>query len=84
VATGTTIDVLYFAQVAEHMGLRRETLPLDAPIRAGDWLDALAARCPALGPSARLKLAINQEHAGRAATIRPGDEVAVFEPVTGG
>ncbi len=66
------------------MGVRRETLPLDAPVQAGDWLDALAARCPALGPSARLKLAINQEHAGRAATIRPGDEVAVFEPVTGG
>ncbi|MHA3903585.1 MoaD/ThiS family protein [Castellaniella sp. WN] len=83
-ATGATIDVLYFAQVAEHMGMRRETLPLDAPVRAGDWLDALAMRCPALGSSTRLKLAINQEHAGRAATIRPGDEVAVFEPVTGG
>ncbi len=82
--TGATIEVLYFAQVAEHMGLRRETLPLDAPVQAGAWLDALAARCPALGPAARLKLAINQEHAGRAATIRPGDEVAVFEPVTGG
>ncbi|MGE4452539.1 MoaD/ThiS family protein [Castellaniella sp.] len=82
-ATGATIEVLYFAQVAEHMGVRRETLPLDAPVQAGDWLDALAARCPALG-SVRLKLAINQEHAGRAATIRPGDEVAVFEPVTGG
>jgi len=66
------------------MGRRRETLPLDAPVQAGAWLDALAARCPALGPTARLKLAINQEHAGRAATIRPGDEVAVFEPVTGG
>jgi len=84
VATGTTIDVLYFAQVAEHMGLRRETLPLDAPIQAGAWLDALTTRCPALGPAARLKLAINQEHAAHSATIRPGDEVAVFEPVTGG
>ena len=83
-ATGTTIDVLYFAQVAEHMGLRRETLTLDTPIQAGAWLDALVSRCPALGPASRLKLAINQEHAGRSATIRPGDEVAVFEPVTGG
>ncbi|GAA0777200.1 MoaD/ThiS family protein [Castellaniella ginsengisoli] len=83
-ATGTTIEVLYFAQVAEHMGLRRETQALEAPVQAGAWLDALAARCPALGPSIRLKLAINQEHAARTATIRPGDEVAVFEPVTGG
>ena len=83
-ATGTTIDVLYFAQVAEHMGLRRETQPLDTPIQASAWLDALTARCPALGPAARLKIAINQEHARHTATIRPGDEVAVFEPVTGG
>ena len=83
-ATGTTIEVLYFAQVAEHMGLRHETLPLAAPVQAGVWLAALTARCPALGPAARLKLAINQEHAGHTATIRPGDEVAVFEPVTGG
>ncbi|WP_298018843.1 MoaD/ThiS family protein [uncultured Castellaniella sp.] len=81
---GATINVLYFAQVAEHLGIRQETQALDAPIPAGDWLDALTARCPALGPSARLKLAINQEHAGRQDTIRPGDEVAVFEPVTGG
>jgi len=84
VATGTTIEVLYFAQVAEHMGLRREILPLDGPVQAGHWLDALTARCPALGSSTRLRLAINQEHASRTAMIQPGDEVAVFEPVTGG
>ncbi len=83
-ANGATIEVLYFAQVAEHLGMRHETQPLDEPVQAGLWLDALAARCPALGPAQRLKLAINQEHAGRHDTIRPGDEVAVFEPVTGG
>jgi len=82
--SGATIEVLYFAQVAEHLGTRQETQTLDAPVQAGAWLDALAARCPALGPAARLKLAINQEHAGRQDLIRPGDEVAVFEPVTGG
>lgn len=82
--SGATIEVLYFAQVAEHLGTRQETQALDAPVQAGAWLDALAARCPALGPAARLKLAINQEHAGRQDMIRPGDEVAVFEPVTGG
>ncbi|MFT0532994.1 MoaD/ThiS family protein [Castellaniella hirudinis] len=81
---GATIKVLYFAQVAEHLGRRQETLPLAAPMPAGDWLDALADRCPALGGAGRLKIAINQEHAGRDALISPGDEVAVFEPVTGG
>ncbi|MGB6009430.1 MoaD/ThiS family protein [Castellaniella sp.] len=81
---GAMIKVLYFAQVAEHLGIRQETQALDAPISAGAWLDALAERCPALGSVSRLKLAINQEHAGRQDTIHPGDEVAVFEPVTGG
>ncbi|WP_323018103.1 MoaD/ThiS family protein [Castellaniella sp.] len=81
---GATIKVLYFAQVAEHLGIRQETQTLDTPVQAGVWLDALAARCPALGPSSRLKLAINQEHAGRQDIIQPGDEIAVFNPVTGG
>ncbi|MGB6241677.1 MAG: MoaD/ThiS family protein [Castellaniella sp.] len=81
---GATIKVLYFAQVAEHLGIRQETQALDAPIQAGVWLDALATRCPALGAASSLKLAINQEHASRQDTIRPGDEIAVFNPVTGG
>lgn len=83
-AGGAMIRVLYFAQVAELMGCREERQPLDAPIPATQWLAALEARCPALAPAARLKLAINQQHTSHAATIQPGDEVAVFEPVTGG
>lgn len=79
-----TINVLYFAQVAETMGTRQETRPLDQEIQAGAWLDELAGSFPALQPASRLKLAINQQHADRNAMIRPGDEVAVFEPVTGG
>lgn len=83
-ANGTTIEVLYFAQVAELMGTRRESLALDAPVSAALWLQALVARCPSLAPAERLKLAINQEHVDPQALIHPGDEVAVFEPVTGG
>lgn len=84
-ATGTaTIEVLYFAQIAEQLGARRETLPLDAPVAAGVWLDALARRHPALGATRHLKIAVNQEYVDRAALIHPGDEVALFEPVTGG
>ena len=47
-------------------------------------LAALGERYPQLEPAARLKLAINQTHAKPTAPIRAGDEVAVFEPVTGG
>lgn len=84
-ATGTaTIEVLYFAQIAEQMGIRHETQPLRAPVTAGRWLDGLVQGHPAIGPAERLKIAINQEYASRSTLIHPGDEVALFEPVTGG
>ncbi|WP_237174082.1 MoaD/ThiS family protein [Paracandidimonas lactea] len=78
------INVLYFAQVAELAGLRQESLPLAAPISGAEWLTQLEGRYPALAPTARLKLAINQQRSPHQAIIQPGDEVAVFEPVTGG
>ena len=83
-ATGTTIKVLYFAQVAELTQRRDETWTIDGPMAAAEWLTLLEARYPQLGPVARLKLAINQHHAAHDHIIEPGDEVAVFEPVTGG
>lgn len=79
-----TIEVLYFARIAEQTGTRAETQALTAPIEAGAWLTALVRRYPGLEPIDRLKIAINQEYAGRTALIHPGDEVALFEPVTGG
>lgn len=83
-ATGTTIKVLYFAQVAELTQQRDETWTINGPITAAEWLELLEIRYPQLAPVARLKLAVNQHHAPHDHTIHPGDEVAVFEPVTGG
>ncbi|HYG44050.1 MAG TPA: MoaD/ThiS family protein [Bordetella sp.] len=82
--SGATIDLLYFARVAELVGKRGEAWPLAEPATGAQLLDALQARYPQLEPAARLKLAINQTHAKPSAPIRPGDEVAIFEPVTGG
>ena len=79
-----TIKVLYFAQVAELTHRREEEWPLDAPISGRQWLSALADRYPQVQPTDRLKLAVNQYHVSHEQLIRPGDEVAVFEPVTGG
>jgi molybdopterin synthase sulfur carrier subunit len=85
VANGAaTIEVLYFARIAEDLGMRRETQPLAGPVRADAWLADLLRRHPALGPGDGLKIAINQEYANRTSLIHPGDEVALFEPVTGG
>lgn len=81
---GTTIKVLYFAQVAELTKTREEQWPLAQALTGVDWLAQLELRYPQLAPVKRLKLAVNQYHISHDSMIRPGDEVAVFEPVTGG
>lgn len=80
----TTIRVLYFAQVAELTKRREETWDMPSPTCAQHWLAELAERYPQLAPVERLKLALNQYHVSHDALIQPGDEIAVFEPVTGG
>lgn len=81
---GATINLLYFARVAELVGKRSETWPLADATTGAQLLAALQQRYPQLGPAARLRLAVNHEHAKATAAVRPGDEVAIFEPVTGG
>jgi molybdopterin synthase sulfur carrier subunit len=81
---GASINLLYFARVAELVGKRKELWPVDKTFTGAQLLTALQARYPQLAPSARLHLAVNQTHAKASATIQPGDEVAVFEPVSGG
>ncbi|TGV07863.1 molybdopterin converting factor subunit 1 [Alcaligenaceae bacterium 429] len=81
----SSITVLYFAQVAELVGTRQENWPLSAELSVADWVESLVARYPQLAPlQRRLKIAVNQEYAHKQTLIRVGDEVAVFEPVTGG
>jgi molybdopterin converting factor small subunit len=54
----------------------------------GALVDVLAARSEghgaALGDRGRLRAAVNQEFVGWEAAVGPGDEVAIFPPVTGG
>lgn len=81
----STIQVLYFAQVAELTQKRQESWPLEQPTVVSSWLEQVVSTYPVLVPlQSRLKIAINQYHVEHDATIKPGDEVAIFEPVTGG
>ncbi len=81
----SSITVLYFAQVAELTQQRQESWEITAPTSVSTWLTQLVKRYPALAPmQERLKVAVNQYHVNHDAIITPGDEVAVFEPVTGG
>ncbi len=83
-----SVSVLYFAWVRERVGLSGEQVALDGPMSVGELVDLLATRSAehalALGDRARLRAAVNQDFAGWDAPVAPGDEVAVFPPVTGG
>lgn len=83
------MTVLYFAWLREKIGLASEDLSPPAHVRTvGALLDWLEARGPqyaaALGKRGALRVALNQEHVGFDAPIAPGDEIALFPPVTGG
>jgi sulfur-carrier protein len=84
------LKLVYLARLREAFGASGETLTLatqDAPTVAA-VVDALRARGGAwsaeLAPGRAVRFAVNQRVASRERTIRDGDEVAIFPPVTGG
>lgn len=83
--TDSTIKVLYFAQVAELLDKREEQWPARPDLTVEKLLNELCAHYSALEPlKERLQVAINHYHAQPGDPITANDEVAVFEPVTGG
>ena len=82
------IRLLYFAWVREGVGIDGEDLPLAESVPLSVLVDRIAARSPAheatLASRDRLRFAINQAVATPETLVHPGDEVAIFPPVTGG
>jgi molybdopterin synthase sulfur carrier subunit len=83
------MKLIYFAWLRERIGMAEETVappPEVTTVRA--LIGWLAARGPgyaaAFGRPEALRAAVNQVHAKPDAAIAPGDEVALFPPVTGG
>ena len=83
-----SVKVLFFAGLREALGRSSESLELPAGVAdVGGLRDALAARgepWDALARAKNLRVAVNQQMVGFDATIKAGDEVAFFPPVTGG
>ncbi|HEX4159828.1 MAG TPA: molybdopterin converting factor subunit 1 [Rhizomicrobium sp.] len=83
------MTILYFAWVRQKVGTGEEhiTLPLQVTTVA-DLVEFLRLRgggfAEAFGDPARLRAALNQEHASFDAIVGDNDEIAFFPPVTGG
>ena len=83
------VKVLYFAALREQLGTAAEEIELPAGVstvaalrshlrgRGGAWERALA-------DSKLVRMGVNQDMAPPTATVKAGDEIAFFPPVTGG
>ncbi len=82
------VRLLLFGWVRERAGMGEASLPLAASATVAQLLDRIAAISPALGEAIAdrqvLRFALNQTVVSPDAVIRPGDELAIFPPVTGG
>lgn len=83
------MKLLYFAWLRTRIGIsEEEVVPPGHVETVGDLLAWLPSRgegfASALANPAVVRVAVNQEYARPDHPVRPGDEVALFPPVTGG
>lgn len=84
-----TTQILYFAVLRDRLGRSEERVVLPAEVRTVrallHWLRAREPAFMALAEEARtIRVAVNQEFAAVDDPVAPGDEIALFPPVTGG
>ena len=82
-------EILYFARLAESLGIKSETIDLSAECETvADLVELLRARGEPFDSTfdgtTRVLVAINQEMSEPGADISNSDEIAFFPPVTGG
>ena len=82
-------EILYFARLAESLGIKSETIDLSTECETvADLVELLRARGEPFDSTfdgtTRVLVAINQEMSEPGAGIRNSDEIAFFPPVTGG
>ncbi len=85
----TSIQLVFLARLRERFGVARETLSLDSSeISVASLLARLRSRDPVfadeLAEGRAYRVAVNHTVVGGEHSVRAGDEVAIFPPVTGG
>ncbi len=82
------LKVLFFASLRENLGTAQESVALPSPATVAALIVALRARgaawAQALAEDKRWRVAVNQDMATLNTSLKAGDEVAIFPPVTGG
>ena len=84
-----TLTLVYLARLREAFGAASEQIEIPRDVTTAGSLRAfLVARGGAwateLAPGRAVRIAVNHDLAQANTPIRPGDEVALFPPVTGG
>jgi len=80
-----SIRVLFFASLADIAGMRETTVDAAAITDVNSVFDHFAHRFPALENYRSSALfALNSEFARPRSSVRDGDEIAFFPPVSGG
>ncbi len=88
-ASAETLTLVYLARLRDAFGTSTERVRLPAHITTAAELRAwLAGRggvwAAELAPGRAVRIAVNHDMAQPDTKLRPGDEVALFPPVTGG
>lgn len=83
------MKLLYFAWIRAKIGMAEEHVSPPPEVRKVgqllDWLEGRGANfAAALKERSVVKVAVNQEYVDAEHLLQPGDEVALFPPVTGG
>jgi molybdopterin converting factor subunit 1 len=83
--TKIKINVLLFGACREAVGAEELVCEVAAPVTVGQAWAELKRGYPVLGGFAQSVLfAVNEEHVRAEQTLREGDTLAIFPPVSGG
>ena len=88
-AEAATLTLVYLARLREAFGAASEHIDVPAEVTTvaalRTWLAARGGVWAAeLAPCRAVRIAVNHDVAQPDTPVRPGDEVALFPPVTGG
>ena len=83
------MNILYFAWMREHTGCAEEEVGLpDGVTTVAELVPHLASQSDGHATALRnlktVRVAVNRTHSALDASIKQGDEIAFFPPVTGG